>query len=672
MRAAVVLVFVAACTNPIAGTRVSSPSRSPSRPPGPAIATALASDPAGIRVLANGNGASGDAGLLATTPDEYAALWHDVGLRGARPAIDFTTHVVLGTNFDGGVCQPEIVAATIDAAGILALQEAPIADACILLGSREIRVVAIPRSLLPPHFTWRTDNGDFAFVLAPRSAIATVPHLVIDTGARTSIARSRGAIDLPAIGRIALRTLDDGREIWVARRDTDDISVVLADRPSRTPGLHHALSWNDKVHRFSSGHDSRGRSIHGGPPLEVLAFSRTADDRISIGDAITVAYAPPIPRTDEPALDGPEKPYTSPSKSFRGIADNHWGVIADSLVIGTSGTAQLCTIPEGKARQYLSGCLRSHPTVSSIRARRTNGTRGISMTHGPLAIHRTGDTADVVIDLGNGESGWVVEHALLKPAPRGPTTQRGPLPVKVAVHGSTAGGNNGYEAPDDCVPIVGRGSPDDAWTFTAPRAGTYIFELEATYDAALYVMDLGAPTDYTFLGCNDDAKGFFRRSLIRIDLAAMAKLRVVVDGFGGARGGYKLTVHEQPPLPRLVVGSSVTGDTTHAIDQESHGCFAPAGDHRIPVHVDTAGLYAFRIDTPGWAPMISVFAAGGSEFGCYTHQSPLIDLYLLEPGDYFVVVDGSDTKQRGRYTLSANRCPTDDKAACKMTMQTRR
>ena len=131
-------------------------------------------------------------------------------------------------------------------------------------------------------------------------------------------------------------------------------------------------------------------------------------------------------------------------------------------------------------------------------------------------------------------------------------------------------------------------------------------------------------------------------------------------------------MHEQPPLPRLVVGSSVTGDTTHAIDQESHGCFAPAGDHRIPVHVDTAGLYAFRIDTPGWAPMISVFAAGGSEFGCYTHQSPLIDLYLLEPGDYFVVVDGSDTKQRGRYTLSANRCPTDDKAACKMTMQTRR
>ncbi len=664
MRAAVVLAFVAACTNPIAGTRVSHPRRSPS-PPGPAIATALASDPTGIRVLANGNGPSGDAGLLATTPDEYAALWRDVGLRGTRPAIDFTTHVVLGTNFDGGVCQPEIVAATIDAAGILTLQEAPIADACILLGSREIRAVAIPRSLLPPHFTWRTESGDFAFDLAPRSAIAASPHLAIDTGARAAIARARGTIALPAIGRIALRSLDDGRAVWVARRDADDISVLLADRPSRTPGIHHALSWNDKVHRFSSGHDSRGRSIHGGPSLDVLAFSRTVEDRIAVGDPITVAYAPPIPRADEPLLDGPENPYTSPATTFRGIDDNHWGVIADSLVIGTSGAAQLCTIPEGKARQYLTGCLRSHPTVSSIRARRGNGTRGISMTHGPLAIHRTGDSADVVIDLGNGESGWVVEHALQKPAPRGPTTRRGPLPVKVAVTGSTAGGNNGYDAPDDCVPIVGRGSPDDAWTFTAPRAGTYIFELEARYDAALYLMDLDAREDYTFRGCNDDAKGFFRRSLIRIDLAAMARLRVVVDGFGGDRGDYKLTVHEQPPLPRLVVGSSVTGDTTNAIDQESHGCFAPAGDHRIPVHIDAAGLYAFRIDTPGWAPMISVFAAGGNEFGCYTHRSPLVDLFLLEPGDHFVVIDGSDTKQHGRYTLSAQRCESDDKNACR-------
>jgi hypothetical protein len=291
--------------------------------------------------------------------------------------------------------------------------------------------------------------------------------------------------------------------------------------------------------------------------------------------------------------------------------------------------------------------------------------RSISMKQGPLAILREGNAASLVIDLGHGDSGWAVEHSLERPAERGPSRMRGALPVGITVTGSTTNAKNSDDPPDTCVPIVGRGSPDESWSFTAPHSATYVFELESSYDGALTLYD-ASPTAklYTSLACNDDANGYYRRSAFRVTLTAYAKTTLVVDGFGGARGNYKLTVREEPALGRLEVGSSITADTTNAVDMESHGCSAPAGDHRIPLTIRDAGRYAFRIDTPGWAPMISVFKAGGSEFGCYTHLPPLIDSQLMEPGEYFVVIDGSDKKQRGKYTLSVTRCESDDEKTC--------
>lgn len=655
-----VVLFVAACSGPISGTRIDNPRR----PPGPPVASAFASEPGGIRVLANARAGEGDAGLLATNAEEYAALWEDVGLGGAPPAIDFGTHVVLGTNWPDGVCQPELVAAHVDAAGILTFEGASVADACIALLVRAARVVAVPRSILPPRFVWRTGGGDYAFSLSAHAAIASRPTPVIDTGARTAITDARGTVELPAVGRIAVRSLDDGRAIWVARRDAEDISVLLADRPTKH-GIHAVVQWNDKAHRFWSEHDSRGRSIHGGAPLQTLSFSRVDAEHIAIGEAFALATGPTIARANEPALDGPDKPYTSAPVSFRAIADGKVGVLDDSIVVGLDGQARLCTLPEGKARQFLPGCHRAHPALTTFPIAR--GRRGISMIHGPIAIRRTGEGADLAIDLGSGASSWTVEGTFKKPAERGPTRRRGALVVHSTATGSTDGAFQQFNAPPECVPYAGRGSPEERWTFTARTTATYLFELDATYDGTLALVDKAGNT----IACNDDAKGSHRRSLINIALDAGTEVAVMVDGFGGDRGSYKLTIHEQPTLPRLVVGSSVSGDTTRAIDQESHGCYAPAGDHRIPLRIEAAGLYAFRIDTPGWAPMISVFRAGGDEFGCYTHLPPLVSTQRLEPGEHFVVIDGNDKKQRGRYTLSVERCPTEDEKRCKAGVRER-
>jgi hypothetical protein len=663
MRLLIAVLVCAACTGPIAGTRVNYQNkRTP--PAGPAVATASAAAPGGLRVLAHTNADEGDAGLLATNADELAALWSDVGLRSAPPVIDFATHVALGSNFEDGVCHPEIVAAHVDATGLLKLERASLADSCILLAARTSLVVAIPRSILPPRFVWRTSHGDFAFDLAPRASVANAlrPVTIVDTGARSTIAKPRGTLALPALGRVALRALDDGREVWVARRDADDITVILADRPTATRGLHSAVTWNDKTHRFDSGHDSRGRSLHGASPLDVLAHARAADERIVVGDPIAVTPAPLVARDDEPALDGPATPYTTtPRSSFYRIRDGHIGVTTDNLVFGTEGIPQLCTIPEGKARRSVVGCRRSHPTDRGP---------AISMIHGPLAFRRDNNDVSLVIDLGRGRTSWTVDRVVRPPfAPNGPSRQRDALPVGVTVTGSTTGANNGYTAPVECVSTVGGGSPDETWTFTPPRAGIYVFELETEYDGTLAIVDPTAPP-HTSLACNDDAKGFYRRSAIRIELATQTKLRVVVDGYAAERGAYRLTVHEQAPLPHLEVGGTVNADTTNAIDLEAHGCHAPAGDHRYPLAIREAGRYSFRVVTTGWAPMLSVFRAGGSEFGCYTRISPLVDSHLLEPGDHFVVIDGNDKKQSGPYILRVDRCSTDDEKACEAEART--
>jgi hypothetical protein len=263
-----------------------------------------------------------------------------------------------------------------------------------------------------------------------------------------------------------------------------------------------------------------------------------------------------------------------------------------------------------------------------------------------------------VIDLGKGRSGWVVEQRLAPPAARGPTRARGSVVAGGRVEGSTAGARDGFTPP--CLPAEAHGGPDESWQLAVATAGTYVIELRSKYDGALAVVDAAGRV----LACNDDGKGHYRRSLIEVELAANAQVRVIVDGFSGHAGAYELLVHARPALPVLVVGGEVTGDTTGAVDQESHGCSAPAGDHRYRLAIDEPGTYIFRIHTPGWAPMISVLDREDG-FGCYTTKPPLIDVHRLVRGTYFVVVDGASETQRGPYTLRVERCATDDRDACR-------
>jgi hypothetical protein len=84
------------------------------------------------------------------------------------------------------------------------------------------------------------------------------------------------------------------------------------------------------------------------------------------------------------------------------------------------------------------------------------------------------------------------------------------------------------------------GAPDLAFRWTAPRAGTYIFDTRgSTFDTVLHIR--AGSCMGPELGCDDDSAGMLD-SLIRLPLAAGDVLMLFVDGFGSSAGAYILSV----------------------------------------------------------------------------------------------------------------------------------
>jgi hypothetical protein len=83
-------------------------------------------------------------------------------------------------------------------------------------------------------------------------------------------------------------------------------------------------------------------------------------------------------------------------------------------------------------------------------------------------------------------------------------------------------------------------SPDVAFEWTAPAAGTYTIDtFGSTYDTVLFVLDgtCGGPE----LGCDDDT--FQTQSQVVVSLAAGQTVVIVVDGYGGSVGDFVLRIN---------------------------------------------------------------------------------------------------------------------------------
>jgi hypothetical protein len=242
-------------------------------------------------------------------------------------------------------------------------------------------------------------------------------------------------------------------------------------------------------------------------------------------------------------------------------------------------------------------------------------------------------------------------QSLLPPADKGETRARGALVLQQPVAGSTQGAHDGFDTP--CV--AQGGSPDEGFRFKAPHTASYAFELQSEFDGALAVLaDSGE-----VLACNDDRHGHEKSSLVHIALEQGAEVRVVVDGFAGDRGTYRLLASEDRPLEHggvLMLGGRVAGDTRGAADDHSEGCYAPAGDEEWKLTIDQPGTYRFTLQSPSFHPTLLILGPDDSTrvLTCGLGRDNRLEVELSE-GTWTVVVDGHEPGREGPYTLQAER-----------------
>jgi hypothetical protein len=403
---------------------------------GPAVATVTTSEPGGLRVLASAITdvwrISTETAAVATTPDELAALWSDVGLdRREVPSVDFASHVVIGAAVGGGPCDvDEIIAAHLDARNTLTLEDARDSSSCVELLIGIARVVAVPRSFIGPRFTWRIDDftarvfevpqdrpWPLASVWPPpmraQAAVTSTPEAPISLE-RSAIAAPRGVVELPARGHLASRTLEDGRAVWVVHRADGEVSVLLADESEEIigieddPEVRFQVRWEPCTGRFYSW-DSRGRSVLGGSPLTTLAFARVAGSRIAIGEPVALPGGPIEPRAAAPVLDGAEVPYQALEPApLDAIPDGHFGSVAHSLIYGPDGVPRLCTPQQDELRGRAPRCPANAPALIGGRSRQNTN----AFIPGPIVVRRRGGGADLVISLDGTVCGETLPESL--------------------------------------------------------------------------------------------------------------------------------------------------------------------------------------------------------------------------------------------------------------------
>jgi hypothetical protein len=396
---------VASCAGAIAGREVEP------APFGPKIAKVRTDEVDGLRILWNGpRGGPNDKGAwLATRPEDLNAAWYASGL-GARapvPHVDFARYVVVGFVTRDGPCASEIVRAVSDGRTI-ELVGIPSRYACEDVSILVAQVVALPRRIVPPRVVVAS-FGEFgstkSYAFDVPAASETPGHA---TAASTATGRpetaahaietpdaSIGVVAEPPAGHIALEALADGTAVWVAHRADDSLSVLSATNVADDTNLLGVLPWWRDDHRLGGSYDSRGRSVHGLPPLFAFAFRRLEGSRLEVlprrVDVEDVDDVPIEARDMAPALDGPDTPYLDrPLVSrWNEIPDGHVGRLDASLVFGTAPTPRLCKV---LSERDFHGCAPDAPAVvGSFHAAPR------SIFFGPVVVRRRGAVADFVV-----------------------------------------------------------------------------------------------------------------------------------------------------------------------------------------------------------------------------------------------------------------------------------
>ena len=145
-----------------------------------------------------------------------------------------------------------------------------------------------------------------------------------------------------------------------------------------------------------------------------------------------------------------------------------------------------------------------------------------------------------------------------------------------ATTGTTCGFTDDYDAACDYA----SNAPDVVYAFTAPVAMRVDIDLcGSSFDTKVFVLDAGA----NLLYCNEDAYGpgdpcgTYVSRLQGALLAAGETAYIVIDGYGGACGGFVLDVHEYVPCVLSCAGMVEDEPALHDgyVDRFNGGCNSP-------------------------------------------------------------------------------------------------
>ena len=112
-----------------------------------------------------------------------------------------------------------------------------------------------------------------------------------------------------------------------------------------------------------------------------------------------------------------------------------------------------------------------------------------------------------------------------------------------SVVGNPVASNNTAGLSNDHQPTcASSAAPDLGYAWTAPATGSYTFStvstLAITFDTILEIRDFSTGVS---LGCNDDSGGTLQ-STVTVSLSIGQTVRIVVDGFGGNSGPFRLSI----------------------------------------------------------------------------------------------------------------------------------
>jgi hypothetical protein len=212
---------------------------------------------------------------------------------------------------------------------------------------------------------------------------------------------------------------------------------------------------------------------------------------------------------------------------------------------------------------------------------------------------------------------------------------------------AVAAGNSG-DGDDVAISCANGGGEDVVFSWTAPSAGSWTFDLSgSSYDTALAIIEPAC--DGRELACNDDAIGL--TSMLTMDLGAGEEVLVVVDGYDGAVGSYVLDVNPAADLScadeDLADGSGATGSTVGESDSFAIGCAGGGGaDYIFAWIAPTSGTWNFSLAGSSYDTALSIWSpdCDGGEIACNDDSdvdlTSVLDLDLEAGETVIVVVDG--------------------------------